>query len=45
MAHSALITPWSQQNSNFKATERLESKSLLSVIDEWMPSKSGWLSD
>jgi hypothetical protein len=45
MAHSALITPWSQQNSNFKAMERFESKSLLTVIDEWMPSKGGWLSD
>jgi hypothetical protein len=45
IAHSALITPWSQQTSNFGAMERLESKSLSTVIDEYMPVKGGWLSE
>ncbi|OSJ32020.1 hypothetical protein BSZ19_20380 [Bradyrhizobium japonicum] len=45
MAHSALITPWSQQTSNFGAMERLEVRSLSVVIDEYMPAKGGWLSD
>jgi hypothetical protein len=45
IAHSALIRPWSQQTSDFGAMERLESKSLSAVIDEYMPAKGGWLSD
>lgn len=45
MAHSALITPWSQKNQNFDPAKRLEGKSLSDVIDEYMPSKSGWLSE
>lgn len=45
MAHSALITSWSQKNNNFGAMDRLENKSLSTVIDEYMPEKGGWLSD
>ncbi|WP_245570176.1 hypothetical protein [Bradyrhizobium ottawaense] len=45
MVHSNLITPWSQQTSKFGAMERLETKSLSTVIDEYMPAKGGWLSD
>jgi hypothetical protein len=45
MAHSNLITPWSQKNNNFEPMKRLESKRLSGVIDDWMPSEGGWLSD
>ncbi|WP_245448792.1 hypothetical protein [Bradyrhizobium ottawaense] len=45
MAHSDLITPWSNQTSKFGAMERLERKSLAAVIDEYMPAKGGWLSE
>ena len=45
MAHSELITPWSQKNNNFEPMKRLESKKLSGVIDDWMPGKGGWLSD
>jgi hypothetical protein len=45
MAHSELITPWSQKNNNFQPFERLESRTLAAVIDEYMPGKDGWLSE
>jgi len=45
MAHSALITPWSQKTSNFNPLTLLETKSLSGVIDEYLPEKDGWLSD
>ena len=45
MAHSNLITPWSRQTDKFGAMERLETKGLTTVIDEYMPAKGGWLSD
>ncbi|UGX97606.1 hypothetical protein G6321_00021710 [Bradyrhizobium barranii subsp. barranii] len=45
MAHSDLITPWSEQTNKFGAMERLETKSLSSVIDEYMPAEGGWLTD
>jgi len=45
MAHSALITPWTQQRNKFKPMERLEVRSLSDVIDEYLPAKGGWLSD
>jgi len=45
IAHSNLITPWSKKNENFRALQRLETTSLSTVIDDYMPSKGGWLSD
>ncbi|PWE81480.1 hypothetical protein XF30_02865 [Bradyrhizobium sp. SUTN9-2] len=45
MAHSALITPWTQQRNNFNPMERLGVKTLSDVIDEYLPAKGGWLSD
>jgi hypothetical protein len=45
IAHSERITPWSKKNSEFGGMERLKSQSLAAVIDQWMPSKGGWLSD
>jgi len=45
MTHSDLITPWSNQTSKFGAMERLETKTLSTVINEYMPAKGGWLSD
>lgn len=45
LAHSVLITPWSKKNEKFSPFEHLESKSLSTVIDEYMPVEGGWLSD
>jgi hypothetical protein len=45
LAHSTLITAWTKQNEKFEALQRLESKKLSDVIDEYMPGKGGWLSD
>jgi hypothetical protein len=45
LAHSDRITPWSRKNYEFGGMERLESQRLAAVINEWMPSKGGWLSD
>ncbi|GEC52218.1 hypothetical protein BEL01nite_12610 [Bradyrhizobium elkanii] len=45
MAHSALITQWFTETNNFGAIERLETRSLSTVINEYLPVKGGWLSD
>lgn len=45
MAHSALISAWTQQRNKFKPMGRLEVRSLSDVIDEYLPAKDGWLSD